>query len=174
MIQATLFRVVLLSGIGLALAGCKGGDFSTSRAGFKANYLVARVALEGGQYDKAARQFGSLLRTAGPLEPRLRLEYAHALLRAGKYAKAADEARRVSMELSGTGRSAALAVLGTAEHETARAAILKGKTGLETINRMKAAKAALTEMLANNPELDPTGGMAMRLQQIETELVTVL
>lgn len=167
-------RALCLGATALVLSGCMPGDFNTSRAGFKANYLVARVALEQGQYDKAARQYRTLLRKAGPLEPRLRLEYAHALLREGDYEKAAREAGQVAMQLSGAGRSAALAVRGTAEHEAARARIFAGKTGLTTRNLMVSAKAALSEMLAKNPELDPTGGMAVRLQQIETELTTAL
>ncbi len=172
--RAVFGRNAAMALLALALAGCKAGDFSTSRAGFKANYLVARVALENGQYSKATRHYGSLLRKAGPLEPRLRLEFAHALLREGKYRKAADEARTVAMQLSGAGRSAALAVQGTAEHEAARVAVRTGKTGLATAKLMKSAKAALEEMLRANPELDATGGMAARIGQIETELRTAL
>lgn len=172
--RQTFAQMVALAGLVLALSGCKAGDFTTSRAGFKANYLVARVALETGQYAKATRQYGTLLKKAGPLEPRLRLEYAHALLREGKFRKAADEAETVAMQLSGAGRSAALMVQGTAEHEAARVAIRTGKTGLATAELMQSAKLALEEVLRVNPELDATGGMAARIRQIETELRTVL
>jgi len=169
------FRAVFCLGLVLAVAGCKpGGLIDNSRAGFKSNYMVARTALERGEHTKAARHYKAMLREAGPLEPRIRLEYAHALLREGKYTKAAAEARIVADELTGAGRAAALAVLGTAEHEAARAAISKGRTGSRQIDMLRTAQAALTEMLALNPELDPTGGMQARLTEIARELQAIL
>lgn len=168
-----LIRIGVLAIVLVAVAACQPGAVSTSRAGFKKNYLVARTALEGGQYAKASRQYASLLNRAGPLQPRLRLEYAHALLRDGKYDRAAREARVVAGELQGAGRSAALMVQGTADHEAARAAISRGRTGLDEINRLKAARAALDEALAKHPELDPLGAMAARRKTIDLELSAI-
>ncbi|MDJ0626855.1 MAG: hypothetical protein QNJ44_01235 [Rhodobacter sp.] len=165
-----LFRTGAMALAILAVASCQTGGVSASRAGFKKNYLVARTALEGGQYAKAARHYAGLLNRAGPLQSRLRLEYAHALLRDGKFDKAAREARRVVGELTGSGRSAALMVQGTADHESARAAISRGRSGLNQINQLKAARAALDEMLKNHPELDPLGAMAVRRKTIDLEL----
>lgn len=156
------------------LAGCQSSGVETSRAGFKANYIVARTALEQGQFDKAARGYKALLSDAGPLEPRVRLEYAHALLREGKFSKAADEARLVAAGLSGPGRSAALAVQGTAEHELAMANIAKGRTGAATIALLQSARFALQEMLSVSPELDPNGSMRARVGDIGTALQGLL
>ena len=146
---------------------------SASRAGFKANYLVARTALENGQYRKAERSYASLLKKAGPLQPRLRLEYAHALLRAGKFSKASEEARIVASQLKGRGRSAALAVQATADQEIARAAINRGVSSADAIQRLVAARSAFDELLANHPDMDPLGAMALRRKTIEVELTTI-
>jgi len=159
-------KVIPLIIAAMLLASCQGGGLnsgpSVGRAGFKNSYMVARTALEGGDYAKASRQYASLLRQAGPLEARLRLEYAHALLRDGKYRKASDEAKKVALALQGPGRSAALAVQGTADQEIARAAIARGRAGSNAADRLIAARAAFDEMLANHPELDPLGAMAQR------------
>ncbi len=170
-------KVIPLVIAAMLLASCQGSGSnsgtSVSRAGFKNNYMVARAALEGGDYAKASRQYASLLRKAGPLEARLRLEYAHALLRDGKYRKASDEAKRVALALQGPGRSAALAVQGTADQEIARAAIARGRGGANAADRLISARAAFDEMLANHPELDPLGAMAQRRAVIDQELAAI-
>ncbi len=132
---------------------------------------MARSALEGGQYAKASRQYGDMLRTAGPLAPRIRLEYAHALLRDGKFGQAGAEARTVAAQLRGSGRSAALAVQGTADHELARAGVARGRTGATEINLFKSAAQALDEMLKADPKMDPLGAMATRRRSIDLELL---
>jgi len=146
---------------------------SASRAGFKANYFVARVALEKGQFTRAERGYASLLKRAGPLEPRIRLEYAHALLRAEKFERASDEARVVAAQLEGRGRSAALAVQATADQEIARIAIHRGVADSDAIQRLVAAKAGFDELLKNHPDLDPLGAMALRRKTIDVELSTI-
>ncbi|MDJ0826863.1 MAG: hypothetical protein QNJ16_15300 [Rhodobacter sp.] len=166
-------RVSALSVALTAVASCQPGEVSTSRSGFKKPYMVARTALEGGQYDKAARHYANLMKRAGPLQPRLRLEYAHALLRDGAYDAAATEARAAAGELTGPGRSAALMVQGTADHEAARAAIAGGRSGRDEIDRLSAARAALDEMLTAHPELDPLGAMAARRKTIDLELSAI-
>ena len=176
MMPSPPYRIAVLALVVLSLASCQPGSgtgVSSSRAGFKKNYLVARTALEGGQYAKASRQYAQLLRTSGPLEPRLRLEYAHALLRDGKYGAAGTEARKVAAELQGAGRSAALAVQGTADHEQARDGIERGRSGAREIDLLNAARAAFDEMLKNNPELDPLGAMAVRRNTIDLELSSI-
>jgi hypothetical protein len=169
-----LFRVSALSLVVIALASCQPGAPSvSSRAEFKKNYFVARSALEGGQYAKAARQYADMLGTAGPLAPRIRLEYAHALLRDGKYEKAAAEARIVAGQLRGSGRSAALAVQGTADHERARENVARGRSGATEINLFKSAALALDEMLKADPKMDPLGAMATRRRSIDLELLSI-
>lgn len=162
----------------LATASCQVGGAGVgtgvnAKAGFKANYLVARAALENGQFLRAERGYASLLQNAGPLEPRLRLEYAHALLRSGKYVQASDEARVVAAQLDGRGRSAALAVQATADQEIARVAINDGIADPDAIQRLVAARAGFDELLKNHPDLDPLGAMALRRKAIDVELSTI-
>ena len=112
-----------LSGF-LLLVGCNGPDMGIeSSRGFAASYAQARSALESGNYSTAANRYQAMLSTAGPLETRLRLERAHALLRADRYADAAQEASVVAASHSDNRRAAALAVVGTAEHRMAQEAM---------------------------------------------------
>ena len=172
-------KIKLLS-VSLALlvtASCQTGvpalNAAASRAGFKANYLVARTALEGGQYAKASRGYANLLKKAGPLEARLRLEYAHSLLREGKLESASNEARVAVSQLTGTGRSAALAVQATADQEIARQAIDSGTATADAVQRLVSARDAFDEMLKNDPQLDPLGSMKLRRRTIDVELSTI-
>ena len=158
--------------------GCAGGTSlptagKVTKAGFKENYLIARVALERGQLNKAERGYVKLLKKAGPLAPRIRLEYAHTLLRSGKFTKASEEARLVSSQLSGRGRSAALAVQATADQEIARKAINKGIADADAIQRLVAARSSFDEILATHPDMDPLGSFALRRKTIDVELSTI-
>ncbi len=177
MLPKPRLRAVLVALAVLATAACQVNGPSlgaaASRAGFKANYLVARVALEKGHFGKAERSYKALLKKAGPLEPRIRLEYAHALLRNGKFERASDEARIVAAQLDGRGRAAALAVQGTADQEIARRAINKGVADADAIQRLVAARSAFDELLENHPDMDPLGAMALRRKTIDVELSTV-
>lgn len=171
------FRAVALCLVVLATASCQVNapnlGATASRAGFKANYLVARIALEKGQFGKAERSYASLLKKAGPFEPRIRLEYAHALLRGGKLSKASDEARIVAAQLEGRGRSAALAVQATADQEIARKAIDNGIADADAIQRLVAARRSFDELLKIHPDMDPLGAMALRRKAIDVELSTI-
>lgn len=172
-----LSRPAVLAIAVLTLAACQPGAGPgagvVNRVGFKANYLVARAALEKGQYPKASRQYASLLGKAGPLEPRIRLEYAHSLLREGKFDKASDEARVVASQLDGRGRSAALAVQATADQEIGRAAINRSEMTAEAIQRLVSARDAFDEVLAKHPDLDPLGGLKLRRKTLDVELSTI-
>ena len=155
----------------LVLSACNGVGFSTSASNsFAATYFQARTALEAGNFDTAASRYDAMLANAGPLETRLRLEKAHALLRADRYASAAQEARAVAASHTDDRRAAALAVVGTAEHRMAQEAMTKGDFGAVTIGHLGRARAALTEMLQTAPELDPLGAMAQRLTMIDASL----
>jgi hypothetical protein len=158
----------------LAMVGCQldgpGVTPSARNAGFKDNYTVARTALEKGQFAKAQRSYKDLLLQAGPLEPRIRLEYAHVLLRAGKFAEASGEARVAASMLDGAGRAAAIAVQATADQELVRKALNAGTADAASLQRLVAARDGFDEVLKTHPELDPLGGLALRRKTIEVEL----
>ena len=162
----------ILGSLIFTLAACEPGVVSKG-AGFQRNYSTARKALEAGDYPVALKGYGTLIKTGGPLEPRLRLEYAHALLRANHYAEAARISGALANRLKGTDRAAALAVRGTAEHELALTAMAKGEYGPETRKNLTSARAALSEMLKTDPDLDPLGAMAERHKDITSELATL-
>jgi hypothetical protein len=163
----------ILLGAGLTLmVACQ--DVSTTRAsGFKGKYLTARTSLETGDYNRAIRGYANLLQTAGPLEARLRLEYAHSLLRANRFSDAAKQANVVSQIQDGDDRLAALAVLGTAQHEMARAAMAKGKRDASVRANLVSAESALKEVSRRGKKMDPLGSMAARRKVIRAELASL-
>ncbi|MCE8009870.1 hypothetical protein [Aestuariivita sp.] len=136
---------------------------------FRNDYDAARGALEAGKYQRANRLYTGLLENAGPLEPRLRLEYAHSLLRNGDYGDAAQQARFVAQTQGSTMRSAALAVLGVAEHETGLIAVNAGNATAARLH-FEIAQEALAEVLRNDPDLDPLGALAGRLSNLKLQL----
>ena len=107
------FKPALVGVFVLALAACDDGSGSGSDS-FRKDYTKARTALEAGQYATANRIYARMLGQAGPLTPRIRLEYAHSLLRSGAYDQAAAQAQGLANSQTGTARGAALSVLGTA------------------------------------------------------------
>lgn len=151
----------------LALASCEGGPFGAQT--FRAQYAVARTALETGEYATASRAYLRLMEEAGPLEPRLRLEYAHVMLRAGEYEAASEQARYLAQRSTGVARAAALAVQGTADHERARAALASGD-GAGGMRLLRSAAAAIGTVLKEQPGLDPLGALATRQKEIARAL----
>ncbi len=169
-----LQKFILMGAIATLLASCQtevGGG--AAGAGFKTKYFAARGALEQGHYDKAARGYKSLIAISGPFEPRIRLEYAHSLLRAQKFEEAAHHARSLAAGQSGVARAAALAVQATAEHELALAEISRGGSDGRQIALLKSAKSAMDEVLKSHPDLDPLGGLAQRRNSV-TQLLSSL
>ncbi len=165
-------RIFHAGGVALAslvLVGCDEGLSSFGDQGFRTHYIAARDALEEGHYDRASRRYARLLEQAGPFEPRIRLEYAHALLRGGDYAGAAREARSLSTHGTGSARRAALAVQATAEHELGLRAIQAGDAALGK-RFLQQADAAIAEVLKHEPALDPLGALAGRQASIKVRL----
>ncbi len=161
---------------GLVFIGVVGCDAVTpvgdgaNASGFQAKYMSSRIALEKGDYKKAMKGYTNLLTEAGPHETRIRLEYSHTLLRTDAFGKAANEARVLARQEKGGARSAALAVQGTAEHELALFALRGGDVGDEPRKLLKSAYAAISEVLKNNPEMDPLGSLAKRKAEINAQL----
>ncbi|WP_146591302.1 hypothetical protein [Puniceibacterium confluentis] len=164
-------RAGVLALAALMLVSCEQGA-GPGDAGFRTQYFSARDALEEGRYDRASRTYARLLTRAGPLEPRIRLEYAHSLLRAGDYAAAAREARQLAGSQSGTGRRAALSVQATADHELGLVAIQSGDTGAGR-RLLSQAELAISEVLEHEPALDPLGALAGRQASIRVRLRTL-
>jgi thioredoxin-like negative regulator of GroEL len=162
-------KILIAAVFSIPLAACEPGVVSEGTE-FQRKYSTARKALEAGNYDSAIRSYGALLPNAGPLEPRLRLEYAHALLRGGRYDEAAQVAATLASDLSGSDRAAALAVRGTALHESALAEMRMGAAGRGTVEKLRAADAALQNMLALDAGMDPLGAMASRRSDIRREI----
>lgn len=166
---------ILKSGIAglltMALVGCDDGTHAGSNS-FRNNYTTARTALESGQYDRANRAYVRLLKDAGPLQPRIQLEYAHSLLRSGAYDQAAAQAQALAQSQIATTRSAALSVLGTANHEQGLSAIASGDTQAGR-HYLAAAQNAFAEVLRNDPDLDPLGAIARRQTEIKVQLKAI-
>ena len=161
-------RTGVLALAALALVSC--GETNTLvGTSFNTQYFAARDALETGKFEKASRSYARLLTRAGPLEPRIRLEYSHALLRAGDNAAAAREARTLAHRQNGLARHAALSVAATAEHELGIDAIQSGDQ-VKGKQLLKQADAAITEVLKNDPGLDPLGALAGRQASIRVRL----
>lgn len=165
------FSAILLIAAAPLLVGCEGTG-GLSSGGFRNDYLVARQALETGNYGLAIRGYARLAALEGPLQPRLRLDYAHSLLRGGRFAEAEAEATALIAAAAGEVRGSALAVRGTARHERAR---ILAAAGQRAEARALAAAAAddLAAFLAGHAALDAHGMMAARLALARAELAAL-
>ncbi len=161
-------RAGLLGLVSVFLISCApGAQFGATS--FQAQYGTARTALEAGRYDRAISGYTRLLSEAGPLEPRLRLELAHSYLRAGKFAQAAQEARRVASSQSGAAQGAALSVQATADHELGLAALAAGDSAKGGAF-LRQADTAMKQVVTTYPDLDPLGALAARRASIAVRL----
>ncbi|MEM8848447.1 MAG: hypothetical protein AAGE03_00285 [Pseudomonadota bacterium] len=136
---------------------------------FRSQYDSARTALERGDYPRAERLYARVMPNAGPFEDRVRLEHAHVVLRAGEYERAAETAGALADTTSGVTRGAALAVQGTADHETGLQLLANGDRPSGKA-RLIRARDILAEVLRDHPDLDPLGSMAGRRASIEARL----
>lgn len=151
-----------------ALVACDEGT-GVGEKNFQRQYSIARDALERGRYTQASQAYAELIPRAGPLAPRLKLEYAHTQLRAGKYAAASSTSRALAQTDDKELRAAALAVHGTAEHELGAEALQNGDRAAGK-RHLQAARSALAETLANSPGMDPMGALAGREASIKVRL----
>lgn len=157
-------RIGIAGLVFVTLASCDAGPFGASS--FRAQYSVARDALEEGRYDAATRNYARLVERAGPHAPRIRLEYAHALLRAERYVEASQQASQIAAKSTGVQHGAALAVRGTADHERGLAALKVGDR-TASLPLLTSAKSAFDTVLRDHPGLDPLGAMAGRQASLE-------
>lgn len=155
-----LFGAILLA------SGCNGNGIkpfdSAPRNSFKAQYLDARALLDDGSYDDAIEKYGSIVDRSGPMASRVRVEYAHALLRAGLFSEAAKEANLASTQLGGLARSSALSIEATALHEMALEKMDQGIRD-RSVYDLFAKSAAVFETISKDlADLDPVGGLQRR------------
>lgn len=138
------------------------------------DYMVARQALETGNYDLAIRQYGALMQglDAGTAS-RLQLEYAHALLRANRHPEAITAADALIGARDGAIRASALAVRGTARHEAARDRLARNLADAETRALLSGAAEDLAAFLSGHAALDSGGAMRARQQLIDSDLASL-
>ncbi|MCA0203886.1 MAG: hypothetical protein LCH92_06055 [Proteobacteria bacterium] len=156
--------------VATALASCENAG-TLAGGGAESDYLVARQALETGNYDIAIRTYGRLMgRVDASAAARLQLEYAHALLRGNRFDEAVAATDPLIARHEGAIRLSALAVRGTARHEEARRQIDGGRGTAATRTLLMAAQADLTATLQAPEPLDSTGSMRARLDLIAADL----
>ncbi|MCB1396390.1 MAG: hypothetical protein H6898_07015 [Rhodobacter sp.] len=154
----------------LFLAACEAAG-TLAGGGAQSDYLVARQALETGNYDLAIRRYSSLMTQMDATRAtRLQLEYAHALLRGDRYDDAIAAADALIGAQDGAIRASALAVRGTARHEAARLRIAQGQSDAMTRALLEGARDDLAAFLAQHASLDTAGSMRARQQLVAADL----
>lgn len=154
----------------LFLGACEAAG-TLAGGGAQSDYLVARQALETGNYDLAVRQYSGLMQRLDPATAtRLQLEYAHALLRANRFDDAITATGPLIAGPDSTIRASALAVRGTARHEAARARMAQGRNDAETRALLQGARDDLADFLAAHGAMDEAGSMRARIALINADL----
>lgn len=157
----------------IALGGCEAAG-SLAGGGSQSDYLVARQALETGNYDLAIRRYARLMDgMSAQSAQRLHLEYAHALLRGNQFEAAADAADPLIGSDSGAISASALAVRGTARHEAARVRMAGGQRDAATRGLLVGARSDLSAFVESHGDLDASGSMRARMQLITADLQTL-
>jgi len=154
----------------MGLAACEAAG-TLAGGGAQSDYLVARQALETGNYDLAIRRYARLIDgMEAQRASRLQLEYAHALLRGDQYQAAAEAANGLIQSNEGSIGASALSVRGTARHEAARSLMAQGQSDDATRALLVGAREDLTAFLAQHSSLDTSGSMRARVQLIAADL----
>ena len=154
----------------LLLASCEAAG-TLAGGGAQSDYLVARQALETGNYDLAIRRYGALMdQVDASAASRLQLEYAHALLRGNRYDEAVALCDTLIARQTGSIRASALSVRGTARHEAARRLLDAGREPATARALLVAASADIDAFLAAPGALDAAGSMRARSQLISADL----
>lgn len=163
-------ETVLALALVTALAACEAAG-TLAGGGARSDYLVARQALETGNYDLAIRRYARLMEGMDAQRAaRLQLEYAHALLRGDQFQAAVAAADPLIASHEGAIRASALAVRGTARHEAARTLIAQGQRDEATRALLQGARDDLAAFLAQHASLDSAGSMRARAQLIAADL----
>ena len=171
---------LLMVSIGLgALAACTQGTGlfrsqaarpEVNQTSFAETYRTARADLEAGRYDAARRRYQSLIAATDGNVPRMHIELAHAQLRGGDYAGAIENSQAVLDAGADEWHGAALAVLGTAEHELGLRKARDGDAAAKA--HFDRALAALDDMLRVAPHLDPAGSLRERRAALAQDIAS--
>lgn len=165
-------RAAVFTAMAFFLMSCE--PAGTIVAGGRADdYAVARQALETGNYPLAITRYERLLDRTGDAAGRLKLEYAHSLLRAGRYEEAIEVSTALIDTHGGSLQGSALAVRGTAQHQIARAKLDAGETDPALRGRLLAAQADLKSFIKDHSKLDAAGAMKARIEMIAADLNSV-
>lgn len=166
---AGLSKALFLAVVGGALLGCEAAG-TLAGGGPRSDYLVARQALESGNYPLAIRRYEALMSRMGPGESaRLQLEYAHSLLRANRFDDAIQAAGPLAVRAPDSIQASALAVRGTARHEAGRLALERGERAQARV-LLEAARDDLAAFLQRSQTLDTAGSMRARSELIAADL----
>lgn len=162
-------KALCLTVVAGSLLGCEAAG-TLAGGGARSDYLVARQALESGNYPLAIRRYETLMSRMGPGEStRLQLEYAHSLLRANRYDDAIQAAGPLAARNPDSIQASALAVRGTARHEAGRQAIERGERAQARV-LLEAARTDLAAFLQSHASLDAAGSMRARAELITSDL----
>ena len=153
----------------LLLGGCGAAPVSEE---LRSGYASARDALEAGDYPDAVRRYEDLRATAGgDVGVAIRLDYAHALLRAGEPERALAMAHEVeALEPGFAGIGHAKLVAAIAKHELAERALVRGAPYEEARARARDAYGSLDRVLRSYPQYDPEGVLIARMRKLRETL----
>ena len=156
--------------VALLLAGCAATPVSQE---FRLAYGSARGALETGDYPAAIRLYEDLL--AGSRDDAtgiaVRLDYAHALLRAGEPDRALQAARRIAALSPGSSAAGnAKLVAAVAEHEISERALARGAPYEEAQAQAQAALRSLRLVSRGRPNYDSGGVLTDRMRRLRERL----
>lgn len=165
------FRAAIALGVAATITmSCEPAGTLGGSSGRTNDYLVARQALETGNYSLAIQRYERMLSFTGEAAGRIQLEYAHSLLRAGRFDDVIEVSDGLAAAHGGALRASALAIRGTARHQRARAMMAQGQRGAAPRALLQGARADLAEFLNSHPKLDAAGSMAARAQLVDVDL----
>ena len=167
-------RVFSSYGTGIGVALMLGGCATTPEAGIlKSAYAGARGALEAGDYVGAVARYNSLLPHADDdrLGIAVRLELAHALLRAREPERALTVARELeALDPDPTTYANVKLVAAVAEHESAERAVARNSPYDEAQALARAALRSMDSISRDHPHYDPEGVLIPRIRKVRETL----
>ena len=172
--QTAMRRVLFSQGTGIGVALVLIGCAATPEAGIsKSAYAGARDALEAGDYAGAVARYSSLLPQADDdrIGIAVRLELAHALLRAREPERALTVARELeALDPDPTTYANVKLVAAVAEHERAERAVARNSPYDEARALARAALRSMDSIARDHPHYDPEGVLIPRIGKLRETL----